>query len=89
MSIPICCVQWFCTEQPGSSSSSVPRWHTWPLPPVGCPNSKQLAMGAPTAPCVHSHTELQLSPAPSLFSLAHWLLLTAVGANGSCFCLSQ
>ncbi|CAI9604751.1 unnamed protein product [Staurois parvus] len=73
MSILTCCVQWFCTEQPGSSSSRVPRRISWPLPPVRCPHSKQLTMGAPAAPCVHSHTEPRLGPDPSLFSLAHWL----------------
>ncbi|CAI9591763.1 unnamed protein product, partial [Staurois parvus] len=53
-----CCVRWFCTEQPGSSSSRVPCRLSWPLLPVRCPHSKQLAMGAPAALCVHSHTEL-------------------------------
>ncbi|PIO29356.1 hypothetical protein AB205_0002350 [Aquarana catesbeiana] len=46
-----CSVQWFCIEQPRSSSSQVPLWHSWPLPPAECPHSKQLAMGASEPRC--------------------------------------
>ncbi|CAI9574335.1 unnamed protein product, partial [Staurois parvus] len=51
-----CCVQWFCTEQPGSSSSQVPYRLSWLLLSVGSPHSKQLAMGAPAAPGRKWHT---------------------------------
>ncbi|CAI9573685.1 unnamed protein product [Staurois parvus] len=73
MSRLTCCVQLFCTEKPGSSSSWVTRRLSWPLPPIRCPHIKQLGMGALAAPCVHSHMEPRLSPAPSFFSLAYWL----------------
>ncbi|PIO31652.1 hypothetical protein AB205_0120660 [Aquarana catesbeiana] len=69
----------FCTEQPGYSSSWVPLRCSWPRPPVECPHSKQLAMGAPES----DHSSLCPSrqgatacPAP----FPHWLTdLTAAG----------
>ncbi|CAI9535419.1 unnamed protein product [Staurois parvus] len=55
MFILTCYLQWFCTQQPGSSFSWVPCRLSSLLPLVGCPHIKQLAMGAPAAPSVHSH----------------------------------
>ncbi|CAI9609345.1 unnamed protein product, partial [Staurois parvus] len=63
------CVQWFCRVKPGSSSSRVPRRLSWLLLSLRCPHSKQLAMGAPAPPCVHSHTEQQLEEAETHNSL--------------------
>ncbi|PIO36569.1 hypothetical protein AB205_0053390 [Aquarana catesbeiana] len=41
----------FCTEQPRSSSSWVPLRCSYPLPPVKCLHSKQIAMEAPQLSC--------------------------------------
>ncbi|CAI9589221.1 unnamed protein product, partial [Staurois parvus] len=40
------CVQWFCTEQPGSSSSRVPRRLSWLLL-SGAPTANILIWGHP------------------------------------------
>ncbi|CAI9577639.1 unnamed protein product, partial [Staurois parvus] len=45
--ILICCVQWFCTEQPGSSFSWVPHRLSLPLPFVGCPTTSSFLWGHP------------------------------------------
>ncbi|CAI9574551.1 unnamed protein product [Staurois parvus] len=69
MSILTCCVQWFCTEQPGSSSSRVPHRLNWPLLPFGCPHSKQMLWGHPLLH-LSIHTWSRGSAQPPLSS--HW-----------------
>ncbi|PIO34070.1 hypothetical protein AB205_0002820 [Aquarana catesbeiana] len=60
----------FAQSSPDPSLLGSPRRYSWHLPPVKCPHSKQLAMGAPkharSRPrlCMSIHTQSRGSPPP-------------------------